>query len=107
MAESNKLTGQHHNFNLGIFDCEKLLRLKRTKGTAPLLISQITQARADLESKKVKIDDLDLTLGQRYKKCTRNMDKALTDLETLLKKSPSQYDVTAFKSDHRGPCDHF
>ena len=102
MAESKKLTGQHSNFTKSILACEKLLILKRTKATASSLISQMTQAKTELERKKLKIDDLDQTIGQRYQKCTENLDKALTDLDNLLENSASQDDGAAFRSNYRG-----
>ena len=101
MAESNISPGQHSNFTQSILACEKLL--SKTKITAPkLLIDQIYQARNELKSTKLKLDDIDQTVRQRYDKVVYKMDKTLKTLDKLLGKSDSHDSTAAFLGSHRG-----
>ena len=105
MAELKKLSGQHNHFTQSVLACEKLLALQRTKATAPSLISQITQARNELKSKKVKLDDIEQTVKQRYDKVAHEMVSALKNLDKMLGKSAKQDSAAGFIGNHRSDKD--
>ena len=63
---------------------------------------QIYQARNELKSTKLKLDDIDQTVRQRYDKVVYKMDKTLKTLDKLLGKSDSHDSTAAFLGSHRG-----